>query len=168
MTVINLKNQKNIPVHTGQGVGVVVGGLQEEINRLFNDFLGFVPSLSVARSAATANLSLIPAVDLAENDKNYLVHVELPGVQANDVYITAGDGYLTLKGERKQQTEHKQDNTLRREFIYGSFQRSISLPQAADTNAAQAEFKNGVLTITIPKKADETSKTRKITVKAAA
>lgn len=133
--------------------------LQSEINRLFNDDL--FPSL--AKGAQTS----LPTIDVIENEKEYKVKAELPGMKEDDVDISVKDQYLTISGEKTVEEEHKEDNFISRECSYGSFRRSFLLPDSADADNASAAFSKGVLTITIPKRkeAKETEKKIKVTVK---
>lgn len=90
-----------------------------------------------------------PAVDVAESDNEYLVKVELPGINKEDVKVTVQDSVLTILGEKKQETEPK--NYHRVERSYGSFQRSFTLPTTVKADKVDATFKDGVLTIALPK-----------------
>ena len=97
--------------------------------------------------------SWAPAANISETDKEYLIRAELPEVKKEDVKITLDNGVITISGERKQQKEHKDENELRVESIYGTFSRSFSLPENIDASAVRAESKDGVLKVVIPKKA---------------
>jgi len=102
-----------------------------------------------------------PAVDVAESDNEYLVKVELPGINKEDVKVTVQDSVLTILGEKKQETEPK--NYHRVERSYGSFQRSFTLPTTVKADKVDATFKDGVLTIALPKA--EEAKPKEIDVK---
>lgn len=102
-----------------------------------------------------------PAVDVAESDNEYLVKVELPGINKEDVKVTVQDSVLTILGEKKQETEAK--NYHRVERSYGSFQRSFTLPSTVKADKVDATFKDGVLTIALPKA--EEAKPKEIDVK---
>jgi HSP20 family protein len=93
-----------------------------------------------------------PAADITETDKDYLIKAELPDVKKEDVKITLSEGVLTISGERRQEKEHKEENDIRIERFYGSFARSFALPESADTGKIQAEIKDGVLRVRIPKR----------------
>ena len=114
------------------------------IDRFFDEMSEELPSFS--------NL-LAPAIDLDENDTHYTVTTEIPGVDKDDVTIELTERTLTIRGEKKSESEEKSDRRRYSERTYGSFRRSISLPQDADEDPARVEasFKNGVLTVTVPR-----------------
>ncbi len=93
----------------------------------------------------------MPSVDISETDNAYLVKAEIPGVNKDDVKVTIEDGMLTLQGERKQEKDEKGKKYHRIERSYGCFMRSFRLPDDADDSAAKAEFKDGMLNITLNK-----------------
>ena len=107
----------------------------------------------------------IPSVDIIENDHVLTVKAELPGIEAKDVAVTIDNNVLTIKGERRMENEVKKENYHRMERAYGSFARSFALPTFIDAEKVKADFKNGLLTITVPKK--ENAKTRAVEVTAA-
>jgi HSP20 family protein len=92
-----------------------------------------------------------PSVDITEDDKEYLVKAELPEVKKEDVKVTLDDGTLSITGERKIQKEEKSRKYHRIERAYGSFERSFTLPNDADTAKVSSEFKDGVLQVHVPK-----------------
>lgn len=106
-----------------------------------------------------------PRVDLKENGKEIVVTAELPGVEEKDVDISLSGDILTIKGEKKHESEDKRDEFYRLERSYGSFRRSFSLPAPVDAEKAQASFTQGVLTVTLPK-STAAAAARKITVNA--
>lgn len=107
--------------------------------------------------------ALSPAVDLSEDDKSYRVTAELPGVRREDVTVELHEDVLTIRGEKKSEREEKKDRTHWIERSYGSFSRSFSLPSNALADQLVASFKDGVLSVEIPKK--ETAKSRQIAIK---
>ncbi|MCB2081683.1 MAG: Hsp20/alpha crystallin family protein [Rickettsiales bacterium] len=141
--------------------------LQSEVNRAFDDFFnnGFEQSLIPA--AWTGN-QMTPAVDIIENDKSFKVEVELPGMKEDDVEVTINDSYLTIRGEKKESKEDKSENYVRRERYYGSYQRTVALPETVNTDKAKATFKKGVLWVEIPKKAEAVKPSKKLDIKTAA
>jgi HSP20 family protein len=104
----------------------------------------------------------VPAFDISENDKEYTLTAELPGIDAKDLDITFSDGILTVKGEKKREKEDKGENYHRIERSYGSFQRSFHIPEKVKTEKVDASFKDGILKLILEK--DEKSETKKITV----
>lgn len=106
--------------------------------------------------------SWTPAVDIRETDEAFHVHAELPGLTKEDVQITLENNVLRLSGERRFEKEDEKDSYHRIERAYGSFTRSFTLGSGVDSEGVKAQFKDGVLTISIPKKAE--TKPRKITI----
>lgn len=106
-----------------------------------------------------------PAVDVSETDNDYTIKAEIPEVKKEDVKVTLQDGQLTIQGERKQEKEEKGKRYHRIERSYGSFLRSFDLPVNVDEAKAKADFKDGVLTLTLPK--SEKAKPKSIEVKVA-
>lgn len=103
-----------------------------------------------------------PAVDVYETDQAYVVNAELPGMNKDDITIDVKDRTLTMKGERRYDNEVKDEHYYRRERAFGSFQRSFSLPEGVESEKITAEFKNGMLKVTIPR--PEAKKPKQITV----
>ena len=121
---------------------------------LFRDWL----TPARARSAALA-----PAVDLSEDEKSYIVSVELPGVRKEDVTVELQDEVLTIRGEKKSEREEKKGKSHWVERSYGAFCRSFTLPPTAVAEELKANFKDGVLSVEIPKR--EQAKSRQIAIK---
>lgn len=148
--------------------------LHQEMDRLFeNAFRDFrLPSdfslPSVKLGHLFENVLLRPKVDVASTDKEYTITFEIPGVDEDDVKLElAHDGTLTVKGEKRQEKERKDKSFYRVERSYGSFQRTLSLPEDADHESINASFKNGVLTITCARKAVAQAPTRRIEIRKA-
>jgi HSP20 family protein len=95
---------------------------------------------------------LAPAVDITEADDRYTVKAEVPGVKKEDLTLEIREGVLTLRGEEKEEREEGKDKGRRLERVFGAFSRSFSLPSDANLDRIEAGFKDGVLTVTIPKK----------------
>ncbi|MBI4548049.1 MAG: Hsp20/alpha crystallin family protein [Ignavibacteriae bacterium] len=130
--------------------------MQREIDRMFDRFRG---GMIDDGSAST----WLPTVDIAEQENDYVVKVDLPGVNKSDVKITVQNDVLTIRGEKKQEKEKKGENYHRVERSYGSFQRSFTLPSSVMSDKIEASYDNGVLTITLPKV--EEAKPKEIEVK---
>ena len=94
-----------------------------------------------------------PTADISETDTAYLIKAEIPGVRKEDVKVSIQDGMLTIQGERKQEKEEKGKKFHRVECSYGNFMRSFRVPGDADESAVKAEFKDGMLNVTLPKSA---------------
>ena len=120
--------------------------MQKRLNRLF----GEAPSPNNGDDGLFfANWS--PAIDIEETDREYLVKADLPDVKKEDVKVELLDGSLTIEGERKQEREEKGKSFHRVERAYGKFVRRFGLPNEVDASKAQAEFKEGVLNVHLPK-----------------
>ena len=106
----------------------------------------------------------MPSVDISETDNAYLIKGEIPGVKKEDVKVTIQDGMLTIQGERKQEKEEKNKKFHRVECSYGSFVRSFRVPDDADESGVKAEFKDGMLNVTLPKSEKAKPKSINVTV----
>jgi HSP20 family protein len=93
----------------------------------------------------------VPDLDVRENTTSITVEAELPGVDEKDVTVTLANGLLTIKGEKKQEKEEKDEHYYRAERSYGAFVRAVRLPATVDGSKVTASFKNGLLTVTLPK-----------------
>lgn len=133
-----------------------VASLHREMNRLFDDvFRGFDDSRFWGRSAW-------PSVDVEETDKEYRVTAELPGLEERDVEVLLHEGLLTVRGEKRLETEAK--NRTYTERFYGRFERQIALDREVDENAVTATFKNGILTVLVPKTAGAAERAKRIPI----
>lgn len=132
--------------------------MQREINRMFDDFFR-----SDRDEGSLLAQTWRPAVDIVEEDNAYVAKVELPGINKDDVKITMQDNVLTVRGEKKSEKKGKEENMHRVERYYGSFQRSFSLPTSVKSDRIEAEYKDGILTINMPKA--EEAKPKQIEVK---
>ncbi len=134
--------------------------LQDKINRLFEESLTKIHFRDNELSFGAWS----PPADMYETDKNIMVKMELPGMDAKDFHVTVHSQNLVVKGERRFKKEVKQEKFHRVERVYGSFQRIFPLPDNADTSQIQAKFSNGVLEISIPKTEKERTKQFQIEV----
>ena len=146
------------------------------MDRLFDDFFTGWPMASFRRRRVDTDPwrrfqgmfeATFPTADVVEGEKDYKITAELPGMSEKDLEIALAGDVLTLKGEKKEEHEEKGQNRYVSERRYGSFQRSFALPEDADPEKIEAAFKNGVLTVTLPKRPEAQAKQRKIEVKAA-
>ena len=112
-----------------------------------------------------AGLSAVPAVDIAEKDKEYEITAELPGMDESNIDVKFADGLLTIKGEKKEEREEKKKDYYLSERRYGSFQRSFPVPESVDANKIEAKFVNGVLTVKLPKSSEAQKNEKKIAIK---
>ena len=110
-----------------------------------------------------------PAVDIAEKDNAFEITADLPGMDEKNVEVQVVNGNLTIKGEKKEEKEEKEEKKdfYLHEHHFGSFERSFSIPDGVDADKIEANFKKGVLTVTLPKKPEAQKPAKKIDVKAA-
>jgi HSP20 family protein len=125
-----------------------------EVNRLFNTLF----------DAGETRQRWLPAMDLVERDDHYLLKADLPGLSDDDVAIEVEDNTLTISGERREESEHRDRGWYRVERQFGRFSRSLTLPEGVDPNAITAGFHNGVLEVRIPK--PEERKPRRVQIRA--
>jgi HSP20 family protein len=138
-----------------------------EMDRLFDSFLGGMPSLTSLRQSFPSTQVITPTLDVKENEKEIVVKADLPGMDEKDINLTVHNGVLSLRGEKKSEHTDERDNYHVMERSYGSFQRSIRLPDTVDEDKAEARFDKGVLTITLPKRPESVSAQKKIQIKGA-
>ena len=132
---------------------------------MFDSF--FKGSNLIADSAANeGKILLTPRINISENEKEYQVSAEVPGVDEKDIEVKLTNGVLTVKGEKKAEKEEQGKDFHRVERSYGSFSRSIRLPEDADPNKVEAKYKKGVLSIAVQKKAEAKAQSKRIEVKA--
>lgn len=131
---------------------------QDRLNRLFNDTF----SRFFDEGDGTSVRAWAPPVDVYETDQNVVLKAELPGVKPEEVEVRVEDHTLYLKGERKFEKEVKEEDYHHIERSYGNFVRTFPLPNSVNAEATKAEFKDGVLTLTLPKREEAKPKTIKI------
>lgn len=136
--------------------------MRDEMDRMFDSFLG-----SSFEQTPFEGRGFSPQMDVSENDKEIRVAVELPGMDENDVQVSLNRNMLTVSGEKKIEKEDKSQNYHRIERSYGSFSRSIPLPEGIDQNKIEAAFKKGVLSVVLPKTAQAEKDHKQIKVKRA-
>src|SRR5262249_40438990 len=108
----------------------------------------------------------MPAVDVVEREKAYEITAELPGLDEKNIEVKVADGILTLKGEKQEEKKEKKKGYYLQKRHVGSVERSVEGPESGDPDKIDATFKNGVLTLTLPKKAEAQKPSKKIDVKA--
>jgi HSP20 family protein len=126
---------------TGTGMGT----LKQEMDRLFDRFL------DVKWDEWPALGEWAPSMDISETKDSLVAKVEVPGMEQKDIQISLQENLLTIKGEKKQEKEEKDERYHRVERSYGTFMRSVRLPVGVDASKVTATFKNGLLTVTLPK-----------------
>ncbi len=132
--------------------------MQREINRLFDD-------VALPRQRRNMEREWVPSVDVEENDNEYLISMDVPGVDKKDVKVTVENNVLTIKGERRMERSEDEGSCHCSERYYGTFNRSFSLPNAVQADKIRAAHKDGVLTITLPKVEEAKEKEIEIQVK---
>lgn len=139
--------------------------LQRDINNVFEDFWDKVENGWSGRSDVVGMFG--PSTDVTETDKSVDVSVELPGMTEKDVDISVSHDAITIRGEKKVEREEERKGVYMSERSYGSFYRTVPLPAGVDADKADATFKNGVLTVSLPKTAEAQANVKRIPIKAA-
>lgn len=137
----------------------------QDFERRLGDMFGRTPRIAGNGDEAIALAAWEPLTDITEDDKEYLVKVELPEVKKEDVKVTVENGTLRISGERKAEKEEKNKKYHRVERSYGSFLRAFTLPEGADGTKIAAAFKDGILSVHLPK--HEGARSRTVEVKVA-
>jgi len=119
--------------------------LRDEIDRLFE--------APLAERARSSNLlsGWTPALDVYEQKENFILKAELPGMRKEDITVSLHDGSVSISGERKSDTKHEDSEVYRAERFFGRFQRTVTLPAPVAADKVKAQYKDGVLTVTLPK-----------------
>lgn len=149
--------------------------LRREMNRLIDDFDVDFWSAPFRRAAFDVapfwrrelGFGSAPAVDIAETDKAFEITADLPGLDEKHVEVTVSNGRLTVKGAKQEEKEEKKKDYYLHERSYDSFERSFRIPETVDADKIEALFNKGVLSVTLPKKAEAQQPEKKITIKAA-
>lgn len=162
MTLRNLVpsfGKKRVPVRYGEDNPFSL--LHNDLDRLFDNFFSGFDMEPFGRHSG----SFSPDVEVSENDKDIRVSAELPGLDENDIDISLTDDTLTISGEKKEEKENREKGYYVKERTYGSFKRSIPLYAKIQADKADAHFKKGVLTITLPKTEKTFEEKKKISIK---
>ena len=144
--------------------------LWEDMDRMFARYFKAPVSFSPMGSSMTKALEwpgaggMVPKVDVKESKKAVTISAELPGMEEKDIELTVHDGYLTLKGEKKEESEKEEEDVHVMERRYGSFRRTFPIGQEVETDKIAAKFDKGVLKITLPKNGEKKAKERKIAI----
>jgi len=136
---------------------VTTNRIGSNLDRMFNDLFGASPVWT------NSNTDFAPRVNITENDSRIKLEFELPGISRDDVKVTVKDGLLTVSGERKEEKKEENENFVRNEIYTGQFSRSFTLPETVDSEKISADYKNGLLTLALPK--SEKAKPKQIEVK---
>lgn len=133
-----------------------LSSLRDELDRLFES-----PWAELTRSSQLLS-GWTPALDVHEDKDNYTVHAELPGMKREEIEVTLHDGALSISGERKLDKQYEEAEVYRTERFFGKFQRTVTLPAPVAADKVKAQYKDGILTITLPK--TEAAKPKQIAV----
>ena len=154
--------RRNQPV--SQSAGDPVALLQSSVNRAFDDFLRMFPAPLPGLPGMLLDNDSGLQVDIAETDKEIKITAELPGVEEGDTDVRVSDGMLTISAEKKAVREENESGYILRERSFGRIERTLPLPEGVNTDTAQASFKAGVLTVTIPKVAEARDESKRVPV----
>jgi HSP20 family protein len=176
---MSMATETKLPTTNKPGESSLVGetlrpfeALRKEVDRLFDDFgddfwrRPFRSLKGLERGWAQKFLAA-PAADVAETDKAYEITAELPGIDEKNIEVNVANGEITIKGEKKEETEERKKDYYVSERRYGAFERHFGLPEGVDAEKIEATFKNGVLKVTLPKTAEAQKPAKKIEIKAA-
>ena len=165
-------SSKHVAVHKGKERALTpqvseypLFSLQREMNRMFDNFFRGMDLWPFAREEKEL-LTFEPDVDVVETENEYRIKAEVPGMDEKDIHVSLAQNTLTIKGEKKEETEDKGKNYYQMERRWGSFYRSIPLSTAIDATKADASFKKGILTVTLPKSAEAKKAEKEIPVHA--
>lgn len=136
--------------------------LRTEVDRLFDDFGRPARGLF---HFGTQGFGPMPAIEMTEHEDAYRLSAELPGLKLEDLSISVADGMLILSGEKRETTERKEDQLMLSERRYGAFERRLALPSDIDEGAISAEFKDGLLTVSLPRSQDSGKRRHRIEIK---
>jgi HSP20 family protein len=174
-TKLVVKTEDQKPEQRGVNTLRPFESLRREIDRLFDDFEWGSWRSPFRRALFDVEPFLrgevkwgkVPAVDVADTATNYEITAELPGIDEKNIEVKFSDGTLTIRGEKKEEKEEKKKDYYLSERHYGSFQRSFTVPDGVDPEKIEAAFKNGILTVSLPKTAEAQKRVKKIEVKKA-
>lgn len=159
------RSKEKNPASENSGAANPLVSLQRDINHVFEDFWQKVENGWNGRDNSVGMFG--PSTDITETGKGVEVSIELPGMTEDDIDISLSSNTMTIRGEKKIEHEEERKGVYMSERSYGSFYRTVPLPAGVDANKAEAKFKNGVLTVSLPKTAEAQASVKRIPVKAA-
>jgi HSP20 family protein len=136
--------------------------LRRQMDRLFDDFMHTSSDLSLLPKAMEATWA--PAIELTETDSEILLKAQVPGIEAKDLDIQVTQDAVSITGEKQEEAKAEEKGMVRSEFRYGQFQRLIPLPASINNEQVKSEFKDGILTLTLPKLTGTPHKVVKVSV----
>lgn len=140
--------------------------LQTELDKAMQDFYQLL-NFPHTSSQSMLNQTITPAIDIVEDDKNFKIEAEMPGMGEEDIKVSVNKSILTLKGEKKTSKKDEGKNYMMREIGYGYYERDITLPDNVDIDQAKATFKKGMVWINIPKKPGSEKQSRELKIEKA-
>lgn len=166
-TMIETKHKGSLPAAAAPWYPF--SAFRNEVDQLFSDFMRrpfgrFYPEPSLWPEFNVAPLNL-PAVDVVEHDKEFVVTAEIPGMDEKSIEVGVSDDLLTLHGEKTEEKKEEKENYRLAERHFGSFHREIRIPPSVDTAKIEASYRKGILTVTLPKTPEAQKSQRKINVK---
>ena len=169
-TKVPVTNEGRMPAPIGPQTWRPFDSLKREVDRLFEDFAINPlrlrrPSFDIEPFWQPESWIATPAVDLVERDNDFELAAELPGLEEKNIELKVTNGVLTVRGSREENREEKKEDYHLKERRYGSFERSFRVPETVDQDKIEASFKNGVLTVTMPKAAEAQKPAKTIPVK---
>ncbi len=155
--------RKSLPVTVSTNPNTFIA-MPDAFDELIEDFYQEAFNLATSTVNAWENLTIRPCVDVLEDAKEFKIEVEMPGMGPEDVKLSIEDRKLTIKGEKtSSKTDHEQ-NYVKREITYGTYQRTIQLPNSVDANQVRASFKKGMLWVALPKRPGSAENFREIEI----
>jgi len=146
----------NLPIFRSRFTDIAKN--RENIKNIFEEFFNDFNRPSSSLLSETVRASLLPKLNISETDNKYFIEAELPGVKQSDLELKLDNNILVIKGKTEESKESKERNYFMRERYYGSFQRSLTLPNNINENDITANFKDGILNIEITKKLENSTK----------
>ena len=146
----------NLPIFRSRFTDITKN--RENIENIFEEFFNDFNRPSSSLLSETVRASLLPKLNISETDNKYFIEAELPGVKQSDLELKLDNNILVIKGKTEESKESKERNYFMRERYYGSFQRSLTLPNNINENDITANFKDGILNIEITKKLENSTK----------
>lgn len=146
----------NLPIFRSRFTDIAKN--RENIENIFAEFFNDFNRPSSSLLSETVRASLLPRLNISETDNKYFIEAELPGVKQSDLELKLDNNILVIKGKTEESKESKERNYFMRERYYGSFQRSLTLPNNINENDIIANFKDGILNIEITKKLENSTK----------
>ena len=163
MSIFNRNNGTTVPVKRTAGP---MPSFQTEMNNLFNRFSSLTP-WSDLPLMPELDMEFNPRLDIKENDKEYLLEAELPGMKESDIDLSLENNILIMKGEKKEEKKEERDNYYHMERSYGRFYRAVPFAAEIDEEKISAKYKDGVLKIAIAKSDNAVKSKKKINIQTA-